>query len=112
MKPQLSFCACFIYEFLEGDAQAFSPGSRIAAATAATTWGGTVAGADLGAGAGAAASAGADESPPAHNLQVWSWGWNDRGTLGLGHRGKSRKPMRLATLQGTRIVQVGCCTSL
>ena len=24
--------------------------------------------------------------------QVWSWGWNDRGTLGLGHRAKVRVP--------------------
>eukprot|EP00197_Chlamydomonas_leiostraca_P014556 CAMPEP_0202864320 /NCGR_PEP_ID=MMETSP1391-20130828/4611_1 /ASSEMBLY_ACC=CAM_ASM_000867 /TAXON_ID=1034604 /ORGANISM="Chlamydomonas leiostraca, Strain SAG 11-49" /LENGTH=825 /DNA_ID=CAMNT_0049544055 /DNA_START=66 /DNA_END=2539 /DNA_ORIENTATION=+ len=38
--------------------------------------------------------------------QVWSMGWNDRGTLGLGHRGKVRKPQRLGALTGVRIVQV------
>jgi hypothetical protein len=47
----------------------------------------------------------APSSPPWS--QVWSWGWNDRGTLGLGHRAKARKPQRLAALGGVRIVQVG-----
>ncbi|GIL92948.1 hypothetical protein Vretifemale_20418 [Volvox reticuliferus] len=38
--------------------------------------------------------------------QVWSFGWNDRGTLGHGHRDQETKPKRIAALKGTRIVQV------
>jgi alpha-tubulin suppressor-like RCC1 family protein len=42
--------------------------------------------------------------------QVWSWGWNDRGTLGLGHRQPVSKPSPLPALAGVRIVQVcGLC---
>ncbi len=39
-------------------------------------------------------------------LQVWSWGWNDRATLGLGHRNPVNKPQRLTALTHTRIAQV------
>ncbi|GIL50419.1 hypothetical protein Vafri_6548 [Volvox africanus] len=38
--------------------------------------------------------------------QVWSFGWNDRGTLGHGHRNQETKPKRIAALKGIRIVQV------
>lgn len=38
--------------------------------------------------------------------QLWSWGWNYRGTLGHGHRGLERKPRRVQGLKGVRIVQV------
>jgi hypothetical protein len=38
--------------------------------------------------------------------QLWSWGWNDRGTLGHGHRALERKPRRVHGLKGVRIVQV------
>ncbi|KAI8473148.1 MAG: regulator of chromosome condensation 1/beta-lactamase-inhibitor protein II [Monoraphidium minutum] len=37
--------------------------------------------------------------------QLWSLGWNDRGTLGHGHREKERKPRRVHGLKGVRIVQ-------
>mmetsp|Transcript_13602 Transcript_13602/g.29116 ORF Transcript_13602/g.29116 Transcript_13602/m.29116 type:complete len:631 (-) Transcript_13602:438-2330(-) len=37
---------------------------------------------------------------------VWSWGWNERGTLGHGHRGQERKPKRIAALQGVNVHQV------
>lgn len=37
--------------------------------------------------------------------QLWSWGWNDRGTLGQGHRGPERKPKQVAALKGTCVVQ-------
>ncbi|GFR50047.1 hypothetical protein Agub_g12098 [Astrephomene gubernaculifera] len=38
--------------------------------------------------------------------QVWSFGWNDRGTLGHGHRSVERKPQRISALRGIRVVQV------
>ncbi|EFJ39861.1 hypothetical protein VOLCADRAFT_108456 [Volvox carteri f. nagariensis] len=38
--------------------------------------------------------------------QVWSFGWNDRGTLGHGHRDVETKPKRIPALKGIRIVQV------
>jgi len=38
--------------------------------------------------------------------QVYSWGWNDRGTLGHGHRAHERKPRRIQALTGKKIVQV------
>jgi hypothetical protein len=37
--------------------------------------------------------------------QLWSWGWNDRGTLGHGHRGPEGKPKAVAALRGIKIVQ-------
>lgn len=37
---------------------------------------------------------------------VWSWGWNERGTLGHGHRGREPKPKRISALQGVRMKQV------
>ncbi|KAG1674128.1 hypothetical protein FOA52_015758 [Chlamydomonas sp. UWO 241] len=37
---------------------------------------------------------------------VWSWGWNDRGTLGHGHRGQELKPKRVSALRGVRVEQV------
>eukprot|EP00983_Pelagomonas_calceolata_P015357 487630-Pelagomonas_calceolata.AAC.3 len=40
------------------------------------------------------------------HLQVYSWGWNDRGTLGHGHRAHERKPRRVQALAGKNIVQV------
>ncbi|PSC75605.1 ultraviolet-B receptor UVR8-like [Micractinium conductrix] len=36
---------------------------------------------------------------------VITWGWNDRGTLGHGHRQPSYKPQRVAGLAGVRIKQ-------
>ncbi len=44
--------------------------------------------------------------PRRSDMQVWSWGWNDRGTLGLGHQSKEMKPKRIAALKGVRIKQV------
>ncbi|CAL8461917.1 g1448 [Coccomyxa elongata] len=38
--------------------------------------------------------------------QVLSWGWNDRATLGHGHREHERKPRRVAALRGMEITQV------
>ncbi|KAF5827001.1 regulator of chromosome condensation 1/beta-lactamase-inhibitor protein II [Dunaliella salina] len=38
--------------------------------------------------------------------EVYSWGWNDRGTLGHGHRAHERKPRRVQALAGKNIVQV------
>ncbi|MEW5298972.1 MAG: hypothetical protein WDW36_002037 [Sanguina aurantia] len=38
--------------------------------------------------------------------QVWSWGWNERGTLGHGHRAPERKPRAIPALRGVNIVQV------
>lgn len=40
------------------------------------------------------------------NGQLWSWGWNDRGTLGHGHRAAEHKPKRVQALEGRNIVQV------
>ena len=37
---------------------------------------------------------------------VFSWGWNSRGTLGHGHRNPVPKPRRIAGLRGCPIVQV------
>jgi alpha-tubulin suppressor-like RCC1 family protein len=37
---------------------------------------------------------------------VFSWGWNARGTLGHGHRDPVPKPRRVAGLRGVPIVQV------
>lgn len=38
--------------------------------------------------------------------QVYSWGWNDRATLGQGHQDRVTKPRKVLGLQGVRIVQV------
>ena len=38
-------------------------------------------------------------------LQVWAWGWNERGTLGLGHRDLELRPKRVSALRGIRIRQ-------
>ncbi|CAD7696720.1 unnamed protein product [Ostreobium quekettii] len=37
--------------------------------------------------------------------KIWSWGWNERGTIGNGQRGGDRKPREIAALKGVRIVQ-------
>eukprot|EP00890_Picochlorum_soloecismus_P003284 jgi/Picsp_1/3957/NSC_01469-R1_ran gtpase binding len=37
---------------------------------------------------------------------VYSWGWNDRATLGHGHRDPVLKPKRIDGLKGIRVVQV------
>lgn len=39
----------------------------------------------------------------ATNAQVYSWGWNERGTLGHGHRAHEHKPRRVHAL--SNIVQ-------
>ena len=44
--------------------------------------------------------------PACAGSQVYSWGWNDRGTLGHGHRAHERKPRRVHALTGKKIVQV------
>lgn len=36
---------------------------------------------------------------------LWSWGWNERGTLGHGHHSPEHKPRRIAALRGVRVVQ-------
>jgi alpha-tubulin suppressor-like RCC1 family protein len=38
--------------------------------------------------------------------RVLSWGWNDRGTLGLGHRQKTAKPTMIDALKHERVVQL------
>eukprot|EP01025_Chloroclados_australasicus_P016188 TRINITY_DN18019_c0_g1_i2.p1 TRINITY_DN18019_c0_g1~~TRINITY_DN18019_c0_g1_i2.p1 ORF type:complete len:499 (-),score=79.40 TRINITY_DN18019_c0_g1_i2:435-1931(-) len=38
--------------------------------------------------------------------QVWAWGWNDRGTLGLGHRQPENKPKQVSALKDVQIAQV------
>ena len=38
--------------------------------------------------------------------QVYSWGWNDRATLGQGHQEPVEKPKRVMGMQGVQIVQV------
>ena len=37
---------------------------------------------------------------------VYSWGWNDRATLGQGHQERVGKPMKVVGLQGVHVVQV------
>ena len=37
---------------------------------------------------------------------VYAWGWNDRGTLGHGHRNPVLKPKRIQGLRDVRVVQV------
>eukprot|EP00400_MALV-I_sp_L67-5_P000454 gene454-111_t len=44
-------------------------------------------------------------SPPQLNDR-YSWGWNDRATLGQGHQNPVTKPSRVVGLQGVHIVQV------
>ncbi|GMH45717.1 hypothetical protein BSKO_13680 [Bryopsis sp. KO-2023] len=36
---------------------------------------------------------------------VWSWGWNDRGTLGHCDKGRKRKPKKVSALRGVKVVQ-------
>eukprot|EP00889_Picochlorum_renovo_P001271 jgi/Picre1/28301/NNA_003707.t1 len=38
--------------------------------------------------------------------QVYSWGWNDRATLGQGHQECMPKPRKIMGLQGVHVVQV------
>ncbi len=67
-----------------------------------------------------AAAPGGDAQPPAGlqcaptpaswrattmSSQVWAWGWNDRGTLGQGHRLRTPKPQRVAALGHVRVAQ-------
>ena len=37
---------------------------------------------------------------------LWSWGWNDRGSLGHGHRNQVHQPELVSALSGIPIVQV------
>ena len=37
--------------------------------------------------------------------RMWSWGWNERGTIGNGQRGGERKPKKVAALRSVKIVQ-------
>lgn len=39
------------------------------------------------------------------NGEVWSWGWNDRGTLGHGDKCKRRMPRLLTALRSVKVVQ-------
>lgn len=38
--------------------------------------------------------------------QVYSWGWNDRASLGQGHQERMPKPHKIMGLQGVHVVQV------
>lgn len=39
-------------------------------------------------------------------LQIYGWGYNCNGQLGLGNNGNQQTPCRIAALQGINIVQV------
>lgn len=39
-------------------------------------------------------------------LQIYGWGYNCNGQLGLGNNGNQQTPCRIAALQGISIVQV------
>lgn len=39
-------------------------------------------------------------------LQVYGWGYNCNGQLGLGNNGNQQTPCRIAALQGVNVVQV------
>jgi alpha-tubulin suppressor-like RCC1 family protein len=38
--------------------------------------------------------------------EVYTWGWNQRGTLGHGHKKIEREPCKVAALAHVKIVQV------
>jgi hypothetical protein len=38
--------------------------------------------------------------------EISTWGWNQRGTLGHGHKKIEREPCKVATLAHVKIVQV------
>ncbi|KAK2846704.1 hypothetical protein Q5P01_009703 [Channa striata] len=42
------------------------------------------------------------------NGEVYGWGYNCNGQLGLGNNGNQQTPCRIAALQGINIVQVAC----
>uniref|UniRef100_A0A7N8X9I1 Regulator of chromosome condensation (RCC1) and BTB (POZ) domain containing protein 2 n=1 Tax=Mastacembelus armatus TaxID=205130 RepID=A0A7N8X9I1_9TELE len=42
------------------------------------------------------------------NGEVYGWGYNCNGQLGLGNNGNQQTPCRIAALQGVNIVQVSC----
>lgn len=42
-------------------------------------------------------------------MQVYGWGYNCNGQLGLGNNGNQQTPCRIAALQGITIVQVRVC---
>lgn len=39
-------------------------------------------------------------------FQIYGWGYNCNGQLGLGNNGNQQTPCRIAALQGVNIVQV------
>lgn len=41
-----------------------------------------------------------------HCFQIYGWGYNCNGQLGLGNNGNQQTPCRIAALQGVNIVQV------
>ncbi|KAA8594019.1 hypothetical protein FQN60_004853 [Etheostoma spectabile] len=42
------------------------------------------------------------------NGEIYGWGYNCNGQLGLGNNGNQQTPCRIAALQGVNIVQVAC----
>ncbi|XP_030008655.1 RCC1 and BTB domain-containing protein 2 isoform X2 [Sphaeramia orbicularis] len=44
------------------------------------------------------------------NGEIYGWGYNCNGQLGLGNNGNQQTPCRIAALQGVNIVQVGTTT--
>lgn len=38
---------------------------------------------------------------------LFTWGWNQKHTLGLGHQGGVKEPQRVRGLDGVRVAQVG-----
>lgn len=39
--------------------------------------------------------------------ELYTWGWNQRGSLGLGHKQIERVPRKVDALSGLKITQVG-----
>lgn len=52
------------------------------------------------------AAAGNTNYPPLVAVQVYGWGYNGNGQLGLGNNGNQLTPCRLVALQGLIIQQV------
>uniref|UniRef100_A0A8C8A5J7 Regulator of chromosome condensation (RCC1) and BTB (POZ) domain containing protein 2 n=1 Tax=Oryzias sinensis TaxID=183150 RepID=A0A8C8A5J7_9TELE len=42
------------------------------------------------------------------NGEIYGWGYNCNGQLGLGNNGNQQTPCRIAALQGVNVVQVAC----